>query len=252
MKEVQEAFDKTNEILFGKPIGNIQNYEAWLTNRTLAGKLGKSAITNKPIYLPKYSIFKTVPENCAAEVEALPDLSKKSVPIDENETMENLAKKLPGILPFIVEFEEGENSNIQDSTIYFNLHYAYKAIDCFRSKYVAYSFWLDECDHVFGNFRSFYCSFSINCFKSIKVTRSFEVDSSKNCSDVMFCHNCDNVRDSIFCFNAKNKRYAIANVEVGKDAFMKAKAVLVKYILDELEKKRYLEINVHNIGAKKK
>ncbi len=251
MSDIQKAFDKTCSLLFGKSLGPLADYEEWLSKRIPKGKNCKSAIGNKQIYLADYSIFGKIPDYAVAGADSIPILSKKHLEISETETIASMAKRLKDITPLVVEFAEGQNKDIQESSIYLDLHFAYKSLDCFHSKYLAYSFWTDVCDHLFGAARSFNSSFSINCFKSFQVMRSFEVDSCKNCSDVMFCHNCDNVRDSLFCFNVKNKRYAVGNVEVGKETYLRTKEVLVKYILQELEKKHYLEMDIYNIGCKK-
>ncbi|VVB58823.1 Uncharacterised protein [Candidatus Anstonella stagnisolia] len=55
----------------------------------------------------------------------------------------------------------------------------------------------------------------------------------------------------MFCFNAKNLRYAVGNVEVGQEEFMRLKGILLSYVQKELEKKKRLDLNVFNVGCKR-
>jgi len=53
----------------------------------------------------------------------------------------------------------------------------------------------------------------------------------------------------MFCFNAKNLRYAVGNVEVGRERFMEMKKKLLGEIARELEGKKGLRWGIYNIGA---
>jgi hypothetical protein len=56
----------------------------------------------------------------------------------------------------------------------------------------------------------------------------------------------------MFCFNTKNKRYAIGNVEVGREEYMRIKSLVMASILSELEKTHALRHDIFNVGAEKK
>jgi len=51
------------------------------------------------------------------------------------------------------------------------------------------------------------------------------------------------------CFNAKNKRYAIANVEVGKEKYLEFKKKFTKWLADSLDMKKDLNYDIFSIGA---
>jgi hypothetical protein len=116
----------------------------------------------------------------------------------------------------------------------------------------AYVWWPRTSEHLFGCAMMFDSSFCIHCYQSSKLSRCFEVDSSRDCSDCYFCHNCENVQNGIFCFNSKNLRYAVGNVEVGKEKFYKVKAMLLRSILPALESGRAPGIDIFNIACKGK
>jgi hypothetical protein len=248
--EVEKAFETTTKLLFSQPISGIDNYEEFLTKRVPKGNVLPSSTNGKMIYFPGYSAFRLIPNDRIADAKSFSELSKRNIDVSDDENMNSISKKFKDKSAFIVEFEEGTNVNVESSTIYMGLVNAYKTMDCFHSKNIAYSFFSDNCDHAFGVSKSFNCNFSINCHDSRDIVRSFEIDFSKNCSDAMFCHDVDNVHSSMFCFNTKNLRYAIANQVVGKEIYEKTKKMLCGYILKELKAKQKLEMDIYNIGCR--
>ncbi|MFH1471109.1 MAG: hypothetical protein ABIF01_05145, partial [Candidatus Micrarchaeota archaeon] len=132
--------------------------------------------------------------------------------------------------------------------------------DCYRgilyllTKLSAFCFSPRSCDYSFGCREGRHTSFCVNSHYSTKVTRCFEIDSCSNCTGCYFCHNCENVHDSMFCFNVKNRRYAVGNVEVGREKFLEVKNVLLDWVNQKLEEKRELDLDIYNLleQAKKK
>jgi len=53
----------------------------------------------------------------------------------------------------------------------------------------------------------------------------------------------------MFCFNVKSKRYAIANVEVGREGYLRIKQIVLGDIAKKLERNKELEFGVFNIGC---
>ncbi|MCX6773028.1 MAG: hypothetical protein NTV88_04640 [Candidatus Micrarchaeota archaeon] len=56
----------------------------------------------------------------------------------------------------------------------------------------------------------------------------------------------------MFCFNTKAKRYAIGNVELGREAYLKIKKLVQAQIIAELEKTHSLKYDIYNIGTRGK
>ena len=249
MKTADEAFAKTTKLLFGKELHPIDDYEEWLLKRIPKGEMVDSCTSNRKVFFPGYSVFKYVPKGKAAGLDSLNELSNRKIEVSGSDSLKSISPKLGSIAIYITEFVEGENQDVIDSTIYKDLFHAYKIVDCFDSKHIAYNFWTDRNEYTFGTYRTFDAKFCIHCYNSKNVMMSFELDACKSCSGLMFSHNCENVHDSLFCFNTKNKRYAVANHELGKEEFLKVKGMLVDYILKELEKNRYLKQDIYNIGC---
>jgi len=106
---------------------------------------------------------------------------------------------------------------------------------CVFVKKSAYSTFPRDSDHVFGCAYVFGSSFNIKCYNSFAIQRCFEVDSARSSTGCLYCHNIENVHDSIFCSNAKNLRYAVGNVEVGKEEFQRIKSLVLSRVLSGIQ-----------------
>ena len=94
--------------------------------------------------------------------------------------------------------------------------------------------------------------YSINCYHSVKLTRCFEMDNCRDCADSMFCHNCEALSNCMFCFNIKSKRYAIGNVEVGREPFMRIKKMVLDELVSKLERDKKFDVSIYNLGFGKR
>ncbi|MFH0817283.1 MAG: hypothetical protein V1909_01480, partial [Candidatus Micrarchaeota archaeon] len=228
----------------------VNDYEKWLNQRMNVGRIGRSCFTGKRIYVPNYAIFKTLPDERVAGLDSLEALSKIEIEVNEGDGLKETSEKAQEIAYYIVEFVEGENLDVVDSSLYQNLAHSYKTIDCWNGKYIAYDFFCDKSEFIFGCYRVFSSKFCIHCYNSKNLTRCFEMESCYNCSDSMFCHNCENVRDSLFCSNVKNKRYAVLNQEVGQGEFLRIKKMLVGSVSENLEWKKSFAPDIFSVGCK--
>jgi len=246
IKEVEDAFDKTTKIIFGRSLGKLSLYEKWLQQNTPGGRFVKSAHGNKTIFLPNLSIHKFVKEGVADALEAFGENSEIRLDIADKDLF-SLGREFAKNATLVCEFTEGKNQNVIDSIFYLNAQNMYKIAFCFHSRYCAYNIWSSFNEYTFGCYRNMNSSFDINCYFSTELVRCFEMDACRKCSDAMFCHNCENVHESMFCFNTKNKRYAIGNLEVGKDNYLKMKKKILDSFVAELEKTSGLELNIYNV-----
>ena len=56
----------------------------------------------------------------------------------------------------------------------------------------------------------------------------------------------------MFCFNIRNKKYAIGNVEVGREKYMQIKKILLAQLNEELSKKNEVSLSIYNLPDKVK
>ncbi|MCX6778085.1 MAG: hypothetical protein NT157_04335 [Candidatus Micrarchaeota archaeon] len=255
-EEVEREFTKTAKLVLGTELSGIDGYKKWLLSHTHTMIELKSAASGKKIlHLPYTIAIPALPKDRLLTIEeAIWWGEHAKMPPEEVEklTLENAHDKLGRIAYFAAEFCEGDNKNITDCAIMIDNSYCYLTSAMVYSKYCACGMWPRSSEHCFGFDTLWDCSFCINCYHSVKLTRCFEVDSCRSCSGCYYCHNCENLTDCMFCFNTKNLRYAIGNVEVGREAYMRIKKLVLGEIGKKLEKNRSLEFDIYNIGARAK
>lgn len=247
-KEIGKAFDSTCEVFFGKKIGNISNYEKWL-KRYVRDPIERESGGNT-IYIPNMLYYDAIKERLVDLGQAL-ELGKKHISAEDARslTLANAAQKLRPIDTITSDAIEGRNVSVEQVAAYGLSHYCYSGTFFVQNKYCAYCFWPRQSEYVFGSVYLFSSKFCINCYYSSNLVRCFEVSDSNNCTDCYFCHNCENLDNCMFCFNVKSKRYAIANVEVGREAYIKIRKALIEDVTKKLEKEKWLETGIYNLGC---
>ncbi|MEM4348336.1 MAG: hypothetical protein QXN37_02080 [Candidatus Anstonellaceae archaeon] len=252
---IEEGFAKTCQIIFGKRLsGKLDDYADWLSKHVRKHQKLHSAISGEQVCRWDYSNYFMLPqERIVSQGEALALGEILALSKDEIDTisLNNVGGVLGKIAFFSTEYAEGTNINVIDCPTPTQSSNCYRTSPVVYSKYCAYSFWPRSSQYIFGSNAIFDSEFCIHCYHSVKLKRCFEMDSCNSCYNSYFCHNCENVSDSMFCFNAKNLRYAIGNVEVGQEQFLKIKNLLLSKILAELEAKKKFDLNIYNIGQKK-
>ena len=252
MEEIEKAFEQTSEILFGKKLGSMRAYEAWL-ERHVKGKIEgkKSKISANTVYVPSVDFYRQLGANIVTLDESL-ELGKKKLPEAalDRLTLATAGKALEGIKTTTPEIIYSRNIGTEESSNYGPTQYCYKARFTWFSKYIAHTFWARDSERLFGCANvAAGSNFCIKCYSSTKLSRCFEVNDSNNCADCYFCHNCEDLKDCMFCFNTKGKRYAIGNAEVGKEAYMKIKKQVQTEIANELLKTKSFRHDIYSIGA---
>ncbi|MFH1448751.1 MAG: hypothetical protein ABIG39_07870 [Candidatus Micrarchaeota archaeon] len=250
--KIEKAFSETTNIVLEKPLSPIDRYSEWLSkNSAIHLEDGKSCASGKPLIIPDYAWFLKYPRNrliTQQEADFIGD--KMELPQQEVESLSisnasSLLNKLAFFSPF---WYSGTLKNNIDSPLNVD------SVDCYRgalyllSKSCAFCFSPRSCEYSFGDREGRHNTFCVNCNFSTNISRSFGLDSCNKCTGCYFCHNCENIHDSILCFNVKNRRYAIGNVEVGREKFLQAKKLLLDWINKQLDSKNKLDIDIYRIS----
>ena len=72
------------------------------------------------------------------------------------------------------------------------------------------------------------------------------MDNSRSCSDVYYCHNCEDVTEGMFSFNIKGRRHVIGNAEVPLETYKRVKKSLLEQISEEFERNK-LKYDIYTI-----
>ncbi|VVB99840.1 Uncharacterised protein [uncultured archaeon] len=253
--EVEDAFRSTTRIIFGSEHRGIKRFREWMLRRTIPMRKVKGAFGIPTYKVDGLPVIRDIPADRLVTLEEGMELSKKPIAIKKGETLPlaEALSRVSRVAYFSVEFVDGQNDNCVDTPSIFTGSNTYHVWDTTESKRSAYSAGVIRSEGIFGGYlRALQSQFCINCFDPTNLKRCFEVDSSYSCSDCYFCHNCENVSDSMFCSNLKAARYAICNTVVGKEEYLRVKAVLLSYINAQLEKNGSLSESIFNIPSKKR
>ncbi|MFH1285778.1 MAG: hypothetical protein ABIH99_04310 [Candidatus Micrarchaeota archaeon] len=247
-RKIDEAFKTTCKLIFGREIGSLKNYEKLLEKRVTKIRTIKTAFGNETPFAPLY-YWRHVPKERAVNAEEALELAKEHILLEEGEelSLKKLMEKLARIFFFRVHYYEGNNeNNIETPCAYTGVN-SYRVFDMTYSKNGAYCNHPSHCEYIFGCSKITYSKFCINCHDSVNLSSCFEMDGCTNCSNSLFCHNCEGLTDCLFCFNTKSKRYAVGNVEVGKEKYEKIKKLVLDELANKLQKNGELDFDIYEL-----
>jgi len=254
--KIQTAFDDACGVVLGRKLGNVREYQGFLTHHTRNIKSMKSAVSDEKVYVGGYVIDMTVAKSGrAVKLFELNELCQPREATDGLKSGELTLANLGEFIARIALFTPEEFLFTRNAAECSTVHYGSNVLCCSRAYHAkdsAFSCWPRDSDHMFGCDATRNSNFCFHCYNSYKLTRCFDVDTSQNCSGGYFLHNCENVHDSMFCFNAKNLRYAIGNAEVGKEEFARVKKIVLDEIVSSLEKKQDFPVGIYDIARARK
>jgi hypothetical protein len=253
MAPIDEAFSRTSKILLETGLKGVVQHEEWLNWHVQQGARRKSVLSGRGLFVGGYAHYLEVPLNriaLADESRLLAEIMPPQVGI-ERITFSNAHEFVGKVAYFSLNYHDGTNKNIIDCATAGDSVNCYRSSPIVLSKYCACSHWPRNSEHCFGCVIVFDSSFCLKCYQSVKLTRCIELDSCRDCSDCYFCHNVENCRDCMFCFNVKNLKYAIGNVEVGKEQYSRIKKIVLAKLRADLEKDKKLDLSIYCIGANK-
>ncbi|MFA6530791.1 MAG: hypothetical protein WCT31_03600 [Candidatus Micrarchaeia archaeon] len=249
LKPINSAFESASKSIFGESIGLPEEYEKYLCERIKKVRTAKTVLGKEVYYNPVY-FFEEIPKDRIANRKEAEEAAKLRIAIEDSDGLAKIMEKMGSIAIFPVNAWDGDNKNIMKSAVIDHGTGAYYIGDLMFGKNCAYCTLAVDTEAVFGSFRASYSKFCIRCESSVNLTACFECDSCTNCANSMFCHNCENMDNCMFCFNTKSKRYAIGNVEVGRDEYMRVKKIVIDKLVEKLKIDKRLKIDIYNLERK--
>jgi len=249
---LDNAFAGACNVVLGRPLsGKLTDYEGWLMRHVRAPPKGKSAASNKPLLILPILFNEPVRSTHLGEEEAKVAGQKKLAESEvEKLALKNARKMLAPIAYFTCDVALGNNMVVEQVVSHSDCNTVFGASTMYGSKRCAYDCWVShDADSMFGCDHVFYSQFCINCYRSLRLQRCFEVSDSLDCSDCYFCHNCEDLRDCIFCFNAKGLRNAIGNVELPRERYLALKRRLLSEVAARAESERGMGLDIYNLGS---
>ncbi len=252
---VEREFSKTTKLVLGKELKPIDDYREWLKRHTHRIEERTSVASGKRLLmLPSMIAIPEIPHDrivSLGEAKILGERASLNEEEAEGLTLANAHERIGRLAFFKVDIREGANSNVPECSACVSSSNCYHSSGIVYAKHCGYTFWPRSTQNAFGCDSMTDSSFCINCYRSVKLTRCFEMDTCRTCSDSLFCHNCEKVDNSMFSFNAKSLRNAIGNAPLPRDKYEVVRSSLLGQIGEELEKNKDLKWDIFNIGRRR-
>ncbi len=254
-KPIEDAFSKTAGIVLGRKLTGVDKYLPWLSQHTNPAEKIPSCLSGKPLLLPDHTHFSWFPLDrllSLEEAEYVGERLKLSEAEAEGISIANAAKTVSPIGYLSPEWQMGISRDNLECKVEIDSTNCYSGTLPINSKYCSGFYWVRESEHIFGGNEVRASAFCMRCYRSERLQRCFEVDSSSDCSDCYFCHNCENVHDSMFCFNAKNLKNAVGNMQLPREEYLRVKARVLAEINAHLDKTNSVPYSILSLAARKK
>ena len=232
--ELNKAWRSTCKVLFGDELGELKEFEDWVSEYSPEVKKKSSHISGKEVAL-------VVDEYCpTAKFISADELKETSAPLDINDI-----KDIDSIMSAVSEQMEycgnrilGNSSTVTSSDIVIDSHYVYDSINIQECSRVMSSFMIRSAKHMFGSAFSGLCEFMVKSLVNINANRCVDSHFISNGSDIYFSYRCVGCSDLLFTFNQNNKRHMIGNLQLPKDRYLQLKKKILGEIADELKRKK--------------
>ncbi|VVB56659.1 Uncharacterised protein [uncultured archaeon] len=250
LSPMDDAFKLTTKLVLGKEFGPLSKFEKFLSHHVASVQSASSPFGNEVPY-SEYFWARHAPKTRLINQEEAYVLGQQVLQCDERTALSDLARRMSSIAFYCADFNEGDNVNFALTPTRYFCADVYHIADATYTKKSAYCTHATRCEAVFGcGILITNCKFCIRCHDCMDCTASMDLDSCKSCSNSMFCHNCENLENCMFCFNTKSLRYAIGNVEVGREKFMQIKQMVQAELVRQLEKEGDIKLDVCALGGR--
>lgn len=252
-KEIDEGFVETCKALFQISLESLEEYCEWVGEKVPLPRKTISSISGKEVWVPPPETYLGVNfEN--SRIVAHDEIGKIKTRYTKEDikgiSLRNIEKIMRPVVYYLGDFRLGKHSGFEKTSAGGNGENVYYSEDIYHKvKNIAFCHYTAFSEYMFGCYNVPSSSFCVHCYHSTKLSRCFELDGCTSCRDCMFCHNCEGLKDCIMCFNAKNLRYAVGNIEIGKQEYLRIRKILTDYIVRSLNKEKRIGLNIYNIGC---
>ncbi|VVB56653.1 Uncharacterised protein [uncultured archaeon] len=250
---LDSSFASTCQVLLGRPLpGPMSDYEKWLMRHVRAAPKTKSAMSGRPLWVLPILFNEPVRNTHVALEEAAEAGRRKLSEADAASlSLSNARSLLSSIALFTCEVALGQNAQAIHTVSYSDAVRCFASSTLYDSKDCAYGCWVSHnAERMFGCDHTFYSQSCIHAYRSLRLMRCLEVSDSLDSSDCYFCHHVENCQECLFCFNVKGKRFAIGNVELPREDFLRLKKLLLADLAGRLGKDKTLPFSIYSLGAR--
>ena len=242
---VGNAWKKTSKILFKNEIGELKEFSEYLKPAAI-GQFFTSSFSDNKVWLAseeynKKAKFFDYDEELSRFNQKT---SSKPLDIDKIKDIDSILEAVKERLMYAGGKVLGNSKFVEDSDAIIDSTGVINSSILIKSKYIAYSYLLQNSEYTFGATSSGQCAYIIRCFYNNSLTRCFECSTSVKSSDCYFSYNLIGCSDCLFSFNLRAKRNMIGNIQMPKDRYNEIKSKLISEIADELKEKKMCKVSI--------
>ncbi|VVB99841.1 Uncharacterised protein [uncultured archaeon] len=215
------SFKEVSRVLFGREIGELEEFSPYLEEMLLPYQMKKSAVSGRQVMVSNFFYPQGAKFISQEELSAL-----KTAPFSVNdikdidslfaaasESMYYCGNKLFGANQDVTEAD-----NCVDSSGIFHAHNVY------RVKNGAYLSHMREAENVFGVSAFPGAESCMRMCEGVGAKRCFESFYGTSLADTYYAFNCIGCSDCMFAFNLRSRRNIIGNLELPRDEYLRPSA----------------------------
>ncbi|MCK4319874.1 hypothetical protein KAW38_04870 [Candidatus Micrarchaeota archaeon] len=236
-EKLNNVWKSTCRIIFGDEIGELKEYEKWLSEYREPFLKKKSAISGKDVYC-------STPHYCeGAKFVSLDevDFNKKFEPLSINEVkdIDSIVEGLQERFYYTGNVTLQNSKFVEGSSDIINSHFVLNSNFIADSQYIAYTSEIRFSKYLFG---VSCCAYFNNVIRGTGFNTSNSLESwltweSNGCYYTINVRGCT---DIMFSFGLTGKRNMIGNLQLSKEEYYKTKEKLLEQLRDELIKNKRL------------
>ncbi len=235
---LNRAWNSTTKVLFGKELGEMEEYRDWLLAHVSPPRKEVSALSKKPVFLGAKEYCKDARFLGFNEIDFNRRINPLPLSINEIKDMDSIVSALSERFQYTGNVVLGNSNYVEESANIIDSSYIYNSTEIIDGKYLAYVSISPQGEYSFGGNGVGTSKYCIHIYETFDCARCFELWNSRSCSDAYYVFNCDGCTEIFFCFNQYGKKHAIGNLSLQKEKYLQLKSKLIEEIREELLSKR--------------
>lgn len=235
--ELNRQWKTTCRILFGRDVGELEDFSHWLSERNYAPFTPKSCVSGSEVVLTHANYNSDSKFISFDEV----DFSKKFEPLSINDVkdMDSVIRAVRERVFYCGNIVLGNSKYVESSSNVSDSFFVYDSRKVSDSKNIAFSQYLRLGENLFGVNEGGEAKFCVRCSILFRNQRCFELWCGCNSADCYYSFGLDDCRENLFSFNLIGKTCTVGNLELPKEKYLEIKRKLLSEIaLDLATKKR--------------
>ncbi len=239
--ELNRRWKATCRVLVRKEVGELNEFEKYLSRHADPIFEKKSFISNKPTYvsLPNFCKKAKFISNDESE-QYSKSLSRIKLGINDIKDIDSILGAIGGKIAYSGSLITGNSKFVEKSNSCVDSTYVYCSSDYYGATYIAYSSTGRFDEYVFGCNWTGESKFLISSHDTYKLTRCLETLRTFTSSDCYYTANLEDCEDCMFSFNQRNKRNLIGNLCLPKHEYSSLKKKLLLEMAETLKSKKSL------------